>query len=298
MQTLTSTSFANVARAAKFGRGGSILSARGNAGLPLELIREKAPSVFAEGRHSSRSERFTYIPTSRVLEGLVAEGFVPTEVRQGGSRDEDKRGYTKHLIRLRRQEDVPATPTLGVLWPEVVLINSHDGTSSYQLYAGLFRYICTNGMIAGDSVEGVKIGHRGDIRDQVIEGSFTVLDRAKGLVDEAARFEQIKLSAPEQQVFARAALALRFEDVDAAPVTPAQVIQANRSADQGADLWHTFNRAQENLINGGLRGQTRDPVTGIRRRVTTRAVNGIDGNRDLNRALHTLTTEFAKLKAA
>jgi hypothetical protein len=73
-------------RIAKFGRGATILRSRGVEALDDGQIATVAPSVFATGKHVSRSERYTYIPTSEVLRGLRREGFMPFEVRQGGSR--------------------------------------------------------------------------------------------------------------------------------------------------------------------------------------------------------------------
>ena len=58
--------------------------------LSEEQMRAAAPSVFAEGKHASRSERYTYIPTIEVLRGLRKEGFEPFMVAQGASRVEGK----------------------------------------------------------------------------------------------------------------------------------------------------------------------------------------------------------------
>lgn len=295
MQTL---SYQNSAKITKFGRGATILTARDPNGFSLDDIRHTAPAIFAEGKHSSRSERYTYIPTGDVVRGLLTNGFRAMEVRQGGSRDDEKRGFTKHMIRLRHVDALANVIGGSQVSPEVVIVNSHDGTSSYQLFEGAFRFICTNGLIFGDISNSIKVPHKGNVIDQVIEGSFRVIENAKGTVEQARELHAIELDAREQQVFARAALAYRFEDVASAPVQAEQVIRARRQADVAPTLWNVFNRAQENLIRGGLHGSTFNAETRQRRHVTTRPVNGIDGNRDLNRALHTLATEFAKLKAA
>ncbi|CAE6863001.1 hypothetical protein R75465_07770 [Paraburkholderia aspalathi] len=74
---------------------------RANAPLSDDQIRNVAPSIFADGKHESRSERYTYIPTIDVLRGLRNEGFQPFMVCQTRVRDESKREYTKHMLRLR-----------------------------------------------------------------------------------------------------------------------------------------------------------------------------------------------------
>ena len=64
-------------------------------------MRLAAPSIFAAGKHASRSERYTYIPTIEVLRGLRKEGFEPFMVAQSASRIEGKTEFTKHMIRMR-----------------------------------------------------------------------------------------------------------------------------------------------------------------------------------------------------
>ena len=85
--------------AARFARNTHIL--RSEAPLGEEQMRYVAPSIFATGKHESRSERYAYIPTIDVLRGLSTEGFEPFMVAQSKSRIEGKTEYTKHMIRMR-----------------------------------------------------------------------------------------------------------------------------------------------------------------------------------------------------
>jgi hypothetical protein len=92
---------------------------RGNDPLSEDQMRHAAPSIFAEGKHASRSERYTYIPTIDVLRGLRREGFEPFMVAQGNSRIEGKTEYTKHMIRMRHAGQVSTRPEAN----EIILIN-------------------------------------------------------------------------------------------------------------------------------------------------------------------------------
>ena len=96
--------------------------------LSDEQIAWVAPSIFAQGKHYSRSHRYAYIPTSEILRGLRHEGFEPFMVCQARVRDEGKREYTKHMLRLRHASQIN-----GEEANEIILLNSHDGTSSYQM---------------------------------------------------------------------------------------------------------------------------------------------------------------------
>ena len=85
--------------ATRFARSTRVL--RTDSALSEDQMRAAAPSVFAEGKHASRSERYTYIPTIDVLRGLRKEGFEAFMVAQGQSRIEGKAEFTKHMIRMR-----------------------------------------------------------------------------------------------------------------------------------------------------------------------------------------------------
>lgn len=283
----------------RFGRGGIQLAAPRGEALSYEQIAHFAPTVFANDRHSSRSERFQVIPTHELLSGLSKEGFVPVKVQVGGSRDEEKRAFTKHLIRFRRQDDLAGAPKVGDSHPEVVLLNAHDGTSSYQLHAGLFRLVCLNGLTVSDQNFGsVKVGHSGrGVLDKVIEGTYRVLDDAVTALEAAQELRAVELSQDERRIFGEAALRLRFEE-ESLPrdITGLQVTRPRRDADHGNNLWLTFNKAQENLIRGGLSYRHVNQETNRTTYRDTRAVNGADGDLKLNRALWHLANEFAKLK--
>ena len=273
--------------ASRFGRFSPSL--RSSTPIADDQLRQVAPSIFAEAAHDSRSARYTYIPTSTILDGLRKEGFQPFAVTQTRVRDEGKRDFTKHMLRLRHASQIADTEA-----NEIILLNSHDGTSSCQMLAGMFRFVCANGLVCGNTVSDVRVPHKGQIIDNVIEGAYDVLD-GFGLVRELRDdMRAIALRPAEAEIFARSALTLKYEPdpVKPAPVTESQILAPRRSADTGTDLWTTFNRVQENLVRGGLPARN---AAGHRTR--TREVQGIDQSVKINRALWLLADEMKKLKS-
>ena len=103
--------------------------------LSMDALREQVPAVFAPGAHESLSEKYTFIPTERVLSGLMSAGFVPVEGRQAQSR-KGSLLHARHILRMRRRFE---TVQLKDSIPEIVFLNSHDGTSAYQLRVGIYR---------------------------------------------------------------------------------------------------------------------------------------------------------------
>jgi hypothetical protein len=281
--------------ATRFARNTRVL--RADVPLTEDQMRAAAPSVFAEGKHSSRSERYTYIPTIEVLRGLRKEGFEPFMVAQGASRVEGKAPYTKHLIRMRYAEHGQSKPEAN----EIILINSHDGASSYQMLAGIFRQVCCNGLVVGDVVADIRIPHLGNIQGEVIEGAFRVLEQFEVVEQHAQAMKALPLEPREEIAFATAALALRFGErpVEAegghrpAPVTAEQLNEARRIDDIGHDLWTTLQRVSENVMRGGQPGRSAHG-----RRLRTRPVGSIDRGVSLNRALWMLAEEMRQIKAA
>lgn len=250
---------------------------------------ETAPSVFAESAHESRSSRYTWIPTIEVLRGLQKEGFQPFFAAQAKTRVEGKEGYTKHMLRLRHADQIARR---GEDINEVILINSHDGSSAYQMLAGCFRFVCCNGLVCGNVVEDIRVKHSGKVVGDVIDGAFRILDGFSAVDASKESFKAMQLSSGEQNAFAQAALAVRYPDHEVAPIHATDVLAARRFEDRDSSLWTTFQRAQENLVQGGVRTADR------RRRTHTRAVAGIDGNVALNRGLWVLAEEMRKLRIA
>ncbi len=272
-------------------------------------LRRAAPSLFQTEAHHSRSDRFTPVPTIDIVRSLQRVGFEVFSATQAKTRDASKRDFTKHMVRLRNTSFRPQAN--GDTF-EIVLVNGNDGSSAYRMMPGFFRMVCTNGLIVGESLGEIRVRHSGNAMHDVIEGAYTVLSDAPKVVDRVQSFRALSLNRDEALAFATAAHQLRFpaaaldaEDpaFSPAPVDPIRLLSARRQEDMAerSNLWGVFNVVQENVIRGGQKGWVERLDARGRaqtRRASTRAVAGIDGNRDLNRALWTLAEEMAKLKGA
>ncbi|MEY1278537.1 DUF932 domain-containing protein, partial [Providencia rettgeri] len=244
-------------------RFGNACSIRRDRPLTIEELFRTVPSVFSEEKHESRSERYTYIPTITLLDSLQKEGFYPFFACQTRVRDASRREHTKHMLRLRRHDQITGNQV-----PEIILLNSHDGSSSYQMLPGFFRAICCNGLVCGDTFGEVRVPHKGDVVNKVIEGAYEVLDTFDAIAEKREQMQSLLLPPPAQQIFAQAALMYRYGE-EHQPITEAQVLQPRRFEDKKDDLWTVYQRLQENLIKGGLSGRNAKG-----KRARTRSVNG------------------------
>lgn len=253
----------------------------------LEQVRYRVPSAFATEPYTQMSDNYAYIPTSSIISAMMDEGYGVSAAYESGTRIEEKRGHTKHLLRFRKIDQAPLM--LGEILPEIVLVNSHDGSSAYRLMAGLLRLACTNGlMVADGKLGGFHVRHYGDVQGQVISGSQEMLKRLPETLDTVSKWRNIALDEQQALDFAKAALVLRYgeDEYDFPFDSPRVLLSVRRWDDRGDSLWNVFNRVQENIMKGGFRSR----FSGRR----TRAVRNIAENVRLNQGLWSLAQETAE----
>lgn len=273
--------------------------------LTDEQIRKVAPSVFAaapwqgNANRVGMSEKYRFIPTVEVMDGLRDSGFYPVRAQQSRTRIEGKAEFTRHMLRFRlRGQDSPSS--VGDIIPEIILTNSHDGTAAYNLMFGLFRLACLNGLVVADAqFTTIRARHSGpaSLIEEVLRGSLGMFEQAPQIINRVKEFQAIELSHDEQIAYSRAALPLLDSSID---IRPDSLMQARRREDAPAEglwrcgsrsLWKTYNTVQENAIKGGASGRT---TSG--RHSSLRAVKSVDRDLKLNKALWMLTEHMAALK--
>jgi hypothetical protein len=273
-------------RAQSFGRSAVRLQAPLGQFLTDEIIMQRAPSVFAQEAHSSRSSKYEFHSTRELLGNMRGAGFFPVVVQQAGSKDSSKLGYTKHLIRFRREQP----KNVGDSVQEIVTVGSHDGTSSTIIMAGWFRLACLNGLVVADrNRERTEVRVQHFVRngwDKVIDGSFTVIEDGDRQADAIERMKAKALTFAQQMEFADHAMTIRYGD-ERPNLALDRLLAARRVEDRGDSVWLTMNRVQENLMHGGLGYIGEREMNGRLRRVRahTNPIRGIDSNISVNRAL-------------
>jgi hypothetical protein len=258
------------------------------ATLDDDTLRRSAPSIFATTPWDRMSGRYRFVPTIEVVGMLRDKGFQPVRAEQSRTRIPGKGDFTRHMLRFRHS-DFLSPITVGAEIPELVLTNSHDGTSAYRFMAGIFRLVCKNGMVVQSADYGsVSVRHSGgsDFHDRIIDATFQIMDDAPKTLEKINAWKQIELTPPQRTALATAARELK----DNKAITPAQLLTPRRSEDRKTDLWTTASVVQEHILRGGDRGRG---TTG--RRMTTRPVKSVGEDLRLNRALWTLTERLAEL---
>jgi hypothetical protein len=268
-------------------------SLRARAPLTVDQVSRLAPSAFAEAPQTDKvSGRYEFIPTTRVLDVLTKEGWFPVMATQSRSQTQEGRDFVKHMISFQNA----SVAKVGDAVPELILTNSHNGSSAFNIMAGLYRLVCSNGLVVCDANFGaVSIRHVGFEPSQVLEASYKVITEVPRLAESVERMRSVSLDQGERLALASAALQVKY-DADKAPLTPEQLLLTRRSEDRDGTLWSTFNSIQENLVKGGLRYRSVNERGQVRRN-STREVKSVNENLRINKALWTLAEEMRKLKA-
>lgn len=262
--------------------------------LTLQQIQDVAPSAFAGQAYEKQSNRYAFIPTSDVITGMRDSGFVPVMASQSRTRIPGKRPFTKHMIRFRDAAALSQAAVVGNSVLEAVLINSHDGSSAYKLMLGIFRFVCSNGMVVADaSFESIHVRHTGNILTEVVEGSKRLFSEGAKILDVIGQWQGINLDETQQLALAMAAHKVRFTGENS-PIPVESLLTSRRPEDDGTDLWRTFNRVQENATQG-YRLPGRVETASGRRVRGVHPVRSIDRNVGVNQQLWSAASKLADL---
>lgn len=254
---------------------------------PNELYN-KAPSVFATEPYHAVSDRYTYIPTSDVLNIIRDYGWHPVDAFESRVRIDDKQGFQKHLIRLRHMDSF-LTKSEHV--PEIIVTSSHDTSASFEIRLGVFRLVCSNGLILSDSMmQAHRIKHVGFKELAVSQAVEDVVNYLPKMEEKIHAYQNIHLSPMEQLSFAKAAAAVRF-NLDDVVVDYSTMLKTQRKADDGNTLWQIFNKIEESSIRGGIRGHNRN----TNRRFTSKPIRSIDSTIEINQKLFGLADKIAAI---
>jgi hypothetical protein len=263
-------------------------------------------SINAEGAYGT-SGKYAFIPTTRVIDTLHTQGWFPVKAGEKRVVKVENRGFQEHLIRFR-QDQANMPMVVGGIIPEIVVKNSHNGLSSFQIMAGLFRLVCTNGMVVADSLFAThRIKHIGYKDQDVIDATFDVINTTPKILDRVKQFQDVRLSIDEQMVFAESALVAKYGQEEA-PLAQKFDLQRLMTAVRSQDrvggygvvsentLWNSFNILQEKLVERGGRF-ARNEKEGARRSIKkARGVSSVSENVRINQSLWMLCEKMNELK--
>ena len=221
--------------------------------LSKENMKSLAPSIFAEKPSSEVSKHYTHIPTTKVIDDMEMLGWKPIEAKEVKARKNSTRGFQKHLIVFRNDDVVINGEDGDTVFPQILLTNSHDGKNAFQFQAGLYRLICSNGLVIADTqFEAVKMRHMGYTFEDLQEKIKEMVEKLPLTVESMNKMKAQEMEQEQIIQFAKDALNTRFkkDELNRIKIDLKEFVNPVRKEDAGSDLWSVFNVVQEKIIEG------------------------------------------------
>jgi hypothetical protein len=218
----------------------------------LDEIRQMAPSVFTTEKAPHLTDKYIQTPTSRVVEDLMRLGWQVTKAQE--VRSKKYKGFQKHIVVFRHPDIMIKGANGDDAFPQILLTNSHDGKAAFNFRVGIFRLVCSNGLVVADAdFNNVSIRHTNYTFESLQSKVNEVIEKLPGLVQKINLFKSTKLTEDQMNEFALKAATLRTK----AKVDAMELLTVERDADYGNDLWAVFNRIQEKLLGGSFKSGKR-----------------------------------------
>jgi len=235
----------------------------------LQTLKEQAPAIFATKANPKMSSKYIFVPSSDIIEKFHNEGWEVSQVSQTG-----KGLFSRHQVKMRHG----AIPKVGDSIPELILQNSHDGTTAFSLSTGLHRLVCSNGLTIPTSVsQSFKVRHTNFDMGEVRRLTDQFADKLPIIANSVGKMSSRILTLDEQLDYTGKAQNIRWANGQK-PVglTLEEILQPLRVEDQLPNMWNTFNVVQEKFVRGGLEYKGPKRMTKMRELKNIGSINKIN----------------------
>ena len=248
--------------------------------ITLDQLKSQTPSVFATSPSPKMSDKYVFVPTMDILENFEREGWDLASAKQVG-----KGVHSVHELRLRNGQ----LPKVGDTLVEAIIRNSHNGTASFQVSAGLHRLVCSNGLTVPTALaESFNVRHSRFDLDEVKRLTESFAGRLPKIEGSVSRMMERQMTIDEKIEFVRKSVNIRFgQDKVLNDLQIVGLLTPNSGEDEGDDLWTTFNVVQEKYVRGGI-----ETTSQRGRRTKLRGLQNIMAVNQLNTKLWTLAEEM------
>ena len=254
-------------------------------------LRELAPAALAKHPAKTVSEKYHFYPTRQIIDALLGENWAVIEAKTAGTRSNAPAEYRRHSLAFADRDILKNRSHYSEI-PRILLTNSHDGNAACRMYAGLWRFVCSNGMVISDGVvQSVRIAHTHRTIEEVVEAAQALREHTERIGEHVQAFKKRVLTDAEIREFAKWSIVLRQPQRSESVIAPQDILAVKRVDDEGNTLWSVFNRVQEHLLQGGFPIYQHTPKGWIER--TARPIKGIDQTRELNTQLWDLAETFS-----
>jgi hypothetical protein len=232
--------------------------------MTIDQLKKEVPFAFLNAPTRQVSSKYVHVPTSRVIDDLMSMGWQPVQAAQRRGRAGKTSMFSKHMIKFQNPNLIIKGNEGDDVFPQIILTNSHDGTQSFKFMMGLYRLVCSNGLvIADEEFASFKIRHMGYSFEDLQQLITNAVEELPKKVEVINTMKSVELTEKQQKDLAFKAFLLRqgialeseqAKEVEISDEVLENILETQRAEDAGNDLWVTFNRVQEAITQGGFQG--------------------------------------------
>ena len=267
-----------------------------HSALSLQQVQTLTPAAFSSSKAERLTDRYVSLNTADMIPVLADYGYAPVQAAQKRSRVEGGASHASHMIAFAKPNELfDSTDTIR---PEIILYNSHDGTGSVKLFAGAFRFICSNGIVAGDGFQN-RMYHNKSAMLGFEDMLRSTVDTLPAMMERINMLRGVQLSGATAYEMAKRSVATRWDMYDAqetgvyaTDTTIQNLLAINRNGDECMDAFTVFNRIQESVIRGKafVKSLTKATPYGSMRKA--RPVSSVKENIRINTELWNIAEEM------
>jgi len=256
--------------------------------LTKDQIRNSSPLVFADApTNPNVSKKYLFVNTETIIDDLEKLGWLPVQAAERKSRGNGTI-FSKHMVAFQNPNIKITSQDGDDAYPRILLTNSHDGMQAFKFSVGIFRLVCSNGLVVADEqFSDFKIKHKGytfeELRNVVRQAVEDLPNKVQVMNDMKNRI----LTVEEKRKMALDAMLIRagVKELQYDEETIDDILDPKREADKGDDLWRVFNVIQEKITQGDFHAA----LTGAKVR-KVRKIKSFEKDMKVNKELFKLAT--------
>lgn len=232
--------------------------------LTTDEIRKVCPMAFHTApTNPNVSDKYVQANTATVIDDLSKMGWYPVQAKQCRGKKNSSGVRSFHMIAFQNP-NVRITKTLDNgekvvdTYPRIILTNSHDGFNSFKFMVGLFRLICSNGLVVcNNQMVDMSIRHINYDFEELRKVVASAIAEVPNIVNTMNDMRKTILNEEEKVSIAKEVIKIRKglnsdEMIEVDKEVIDDILKPLREEDRKHDLWTIFNICQEKMIKGGF----------------------------------------------
>lgn len=263
--------------------------------MTKEQIKAVCPLAFyQEPTNPGVSNKYMMANTETIIDDMARLGWYPVEAKQCRAKKGSSGIRSFHMVAFQNEDVKIMQDGETEAYPRIILTNSHDGFRSFKFMCGIYRLICSNGLVvATEEFASVTIRHINYTFEELRKVVAQSIDAIPEQVKVMNKMKQTELTTEQKYDLALQILKARRGETEndkftATKGTLDDILTPNRKEDYGDDLWTVFNVLQEKAIKGGYSYASDETKKARKQRSIKSAVKDIA----LNQTMFSIATSF------